>query len=83
MLQGVDEKTYKPDRAHRQLSICQLGALGRFDPAMFGTLRYFPEKKTGEFVERGTGVVGHSATNKPQHSACDNCRVKKVCGLEG
>ncbi|KAF3386451.1 hypothetical protein F1880_000163 [Penicillium rolfsii] len=45
---------------------------------MFGTLRYLPEKKTGEFLERESGVAGNKATNKPQHSACDNCRVKKI-----
>ncbi|KAL4733556.1 hypothetical protein BDV11DRAFT_213667 [Aspergillus similis] len=45
---------------------------------MFGTLRYLPEKKTAEFLKRESGVVGNTATNKPQHSACDNCRVKKI-----
>ncbi|EAW12424.1 Zn(II)2Cys6 transcription factor domain-containing protein [Aspergillus clavatus NRRL 1] len=45
---------------------------------MFGTLRYLPKKKTGEFLKRESGVVGNIATNKPQHSACDNCRVKKI-----
>ncbi|KAG2418184.1 hypothetical protein HFD88_001285 [Aspergillus terreus] len=44
---------------------------------MFGTLRYLPKDKTGEFLERESGVVGNTTTNKPQHSACDNCRVKK------
>ncbi|KAL4922543.1 hypothetical protein BDW62DRAFT_54836 [Aspergillus aurantiobrunneus] len=39
---------------------------------MFGTLRYLPEKKTAEFLERESGAT------KPQHSACDNCRVKKI-----
>lgn len=59
-----------------------LDDLSRFDPAMFGTLRYLPEKKTGEFLERESGVAGNVATNKPQHWACDNCRVKKVCDLK-
>ncbi|KAF7181114.1 hypothetical protein CNMCM7691_000243 [Aspergillus felis] len=45
---------------------------------MFGTLRYLPENKTGEFLERESGVVGKAPTNKPQHSACDHCRVKKI-----
>ncbi|OQE04789.1 hypothetical protein PENVUL_c030G03366 [Penicillium vulpinum] len=45
---------------------------------MFGTLRYQSEKKTGEFLERESGFAGNVATNKPQHSACDNCRVKKI-----
>ncbi|KAE8396121.1 hypothetical protein BDV23DRAFT_168384 [Aspergillus alliaceus] len=45
---------------------------------MFGTLRYLPENKTGEFLERESGVVRNAPTNKPQHSACDNCRVKKI-----
>jgi surface antigen len=48
---------------------------------MFGTLRYVPENKSGEFLERESGVVGNVTTNKPQHSACDNCRVKKVGDL--
>ncbi|CAI7653281.1 unnamed protein product [Penicillium pancosmium] len=45
---------------------------------MFGTLRYLPEKKVGEFLERESGVAEDGATNKPQHSACDNCRIKKI-----
>jgi hypothetical protein len=49
---------------------------------MFGTLRYLPEKKVGEFLERESGVAEDGATNKPQHSACDNCRIKKVCYLK-
>ncbi|PYH43803.1 Zn(II)2Cys6 transcription factor domain-containing protein [Aspergillus saccharolyticus JOP 1030-1] len=45
---------------------------------MFGTLRYLPENQAGEFLERESGVNGNIPTNKPQHSACDNCRIKKI-----
>ncbi|KAJ5782633.1 hypothetical protein N7457_004407 [Penicillium paradoxum] len=45
---------------------------------MFGTLRYLPEKKAGVFLERELGVAANAATNKFQHSACDNCRVQKA-----
>lgn len=46
---------------------------------MFGTIRYAGDNKDGDFEECGTGVVDGISTNKPQHLACDNCRVKKVC----
>jgi hypothetical protein len=45
---------------------------------MFGTIRYVGGNKDGDFKECETGVVDGVSTNKPQHLACDNCRVKKV-----
>ncbi|KAM5487355.1 hypothetical protein MaudMau93_004623 [Microsporum audouinii] len=44
---------------------------------MFGTLRYDPADKAGEFLEHGVGTTGAPMT-RFQHMACDNCRVKKI-----
>ena len=48
---------------------------------MFGTLRYNPNSKDTQFVERSDGIseLGGSV---PPHAACESCRAKKVNFLE-
>lgn len=46
---------------------------------MFGTLRYDPQSKDTEFVDRTYGFLLNDADTPPTpHFACDICRMKKV-----